>query len=529
MEPITKEEAKRQGLEYYFSPRHAEHALDFFPGWLCHSKGKHAGQPFHLLPWEAEIVAELFGWLRVDDDTRRYRLGYISTAKKNGKSTLLAGIGLYLLAFDQENGAEVYGAAMDREQASIIYREMAQMVKASPKLRRFLEVIDSRRTIAYRREASFYRVLTAVAFRSEGLNIHGLLFDELHAQRDRRLWDSLRYGGAARDQPMLLAATTAGYDRNSICFEQYTYAKHVIADWRFDPTFFAAIFEPDEGDDWQDPEVWPKANPSWGVTIMPEDFAREVKEAQQNVRKQASFLRYRMNVWTQSNTRWISPDAWSAAALPPPAPLLGRECWLGLDLAYSHDTTAAVFIFPDSDGAIDVLCRFWLPSDNMPAREKRDGVPYSRWAMDGHVMLTPGETTDYDFVRREIEQAAKMYKIRRVAMDPWQAIQLGNQLQGLGLEVFRYPQGYRGFNSPCRQLEALLSAGKVRHGGHPVLAHHASNVTLRQNAEGMVRPLKPSDANNARVDGMISLLQAIGAWSSEEQKPPRSLPQIHAI
>ena len=162
--------------------------MEFFGGWLRHSKGRFAGKPFDLLPWQGEMIAELFGWLRVDDDTRRYRVAYVSTAKKSGKSTLLAGIGLYLLAMDGENGSEVYGAAADREQASVVFREAASMVRASPQLSRVLEVIDSRRTIAYRREASFYRVLSADAFRAEGLNIHGLLFDELHAQKDRRLW-----------------------------------------------------------------------------------------------------------------------------------------------------------------------------------------------------------------------------------------------------------------------------------------------------------------------------------------------------
>lgn len=529
MEPLSLDEATARGLDYWFDPERATHAIDFFQGWLRHSAGRFAGQPFTLLPWQAAMIAELFGWVRVSDGTRRYRVAYISTGKKQGKSTLLAGIGLYLLVADGENGAEIYGAACDREQASVVYREAANMVRASPQLSRVLEVVDSRRTIAYRRQASFYRVLSADAHRAEGLNIHGLLFDELHAQRDRRLWDALRYGGAARAQPLIVSITTAGFDRNSICYEQYSYAKQVQADWKFDPTFFSLVYEPDAEDDWTAPETWPKANPSWGVTIDPTDFAAEVREAQANVRKQASFQRYRLNTWTQANTRWLSPDAWATAALPPPAPLDGRECWIGLDLAYSADTTAAVAVFPSPDGSLDVLPRFYLPSDGMAEREKRDGMPYSQWVAEGYVVLTPGETTDYDFVRRDIEAMTKRYRIRRIAIDPWQAIQLGNQLQGMGLDVYKYPQGYRGFNSPCRQLETLLANGKLRHGGNPVLASHAGNVTIRQNAEGMIRPLKPSDNNNARVDGIIALLQALGAWSAEEQKPQKPLPQIHVL
>jgi phage terminase large subunit-like protein len=328
---------------------------------------------------------------------------------------------------------------------------------------------------------------------------------------------------------LLLSITTAGFDRNSICYEQYCYAKKVMADWKFDPTFFALIFEPDEGDDWADPATWPKANPSWGVTIDPKDFAAEVREAQSNVRKQAAFQRYRLNIWTQANTRWLSADAWASAAAPPPESLDGRDCWLGLDLAYSLDTSSAVLLFPSSDGSVDVLPRFYLPQDGMAEREKRDGVPYSAWIKAGYIVATDSETTDYEFIRADIEALSKRYCIRRIGMDPWQAIQLGNQLQGLGLDVFKYPQGFRGFNSPCRQLENLLSNGKLRHDGNPVLAFHAGNVTIRQNAEGMIRPLKPTDNNNARVDGVISLLQAIGTWSSEEQTPPKPKPRIHVL
>lgn len=239
---MSKNEAAEQGLEFYFNERRGSHAVRFFEKFLCHSKGKFAGKPFTLLPWQRTMLEELFGWVKIDSDLRRYRMAYISTAKKSGKSTILAGIGLYLLMADGEQGAEIYSAASDRDQAGIVFREAANMVRASPMLRNSIEVIDSRRTITDRKTSSFYRVLSADAFRAEGLNIHGLLFDELHAQRDRRLFDSLRYGGAAREQPLLVSITTAGYDRNSICFEQYSYAKAVAQDWRHDPSFFPMIY-----------------------------------------------------------------------------------------------------------------------------------------------------------------------------------------------------------------------------------------------------------------------------------------------
>jgi len=340
--PTLRSDAARQGLEFYFDPEAAKHAIEFFEGWLRHSKGKHAGQPFTLLEWQAVMIGELFGWKRLADDTRRFRVAYISTAKKQGKSTLLAGIGLYLLVMDGENGAEVYGAAADREQASVVYREAASMVRASPQLSRVLEVIDSRRTIAYRKEASFYRVLSADAFRAEGLNIHGLLFDELHAQKDRRLWDALRYGGAAREQPLLVSITTAGYDRKGICYEQYQYAKAVAANWRHDPTFFSCIYEMEEEADWKDSEVWPQANPSWGVTIKEDVFAADAKEAEQSPTKLNSFLRYRLNTWTTSDVRWLSPETWQQGSLPL-RDFGDRPVYAGLDLATTYDCRSSGF------------------------------------------------------------------------------------------------------------------------------------------------------------------------------------------
>ncbi len=525
---MSKSEATKQGLDWYFNTDRASHALEFFGEWLRHSKGKFAGKPFDLLPWQAELIAELFGWVRVDDETRRYRVAYISTAKKSGKSTLLAGIGLYLLVMDGENGAEVYGAAADREQASVVYREAASMVRASPQLSRVLEVIDSRRTIAYRKEASFYRVLSADAFRAEGLNIHGLLFDELHAQKDRRLWDALRYGGAARAQPLLCSITTAGYDRNSICFEQYSYAKAVLRDWQHDPTFFPCIYEADEKDDWTAETTWPKANPSWGVTIKPEDFAADCREAQLSNTKENAFKRYRLNTWTAQDTRWIKMDAWDSCAAAPPAPLEGRECWCGLDLATTFDTSAFVAVFPAEDGYVDVLCRFWIPGDNATERERKDRVPYTVWAKDpkNGLTMTPGNVTDYDVIRRDINEFAKKYNVRQVGIDRWNATQLALQLQGDGLEVIGFGQGMGSMSSPSKTLEALIASGKVRHDGNSVLAWMAGNASVKVDAAGNIKPVKPKHGSAERIDGIVALVMALGinaTYKPQAQQTPSIL------
>ena len=528
MPPTLRSDAVRQGLDYYFDPEAAKHAVEFFEGWLRHSKGKHAGKPFALLEWQTVMIGELFGWKRLDDDTRRFRVAYISTAKKQGKSTLLAGIGLYLLVMDGENGAEVYGAAADREQASVVYREAASMVRASPQLSQVLEVIDSRRTIAYRKEASFYRVLSADAFRAEGLNIHGLLFDELHAQKDRRLWDALRYGGAAREQPLLVSITTAGYDRKGICYEQYQYAKAVAANWKHDPTFFSCIYEMEEGADWKDADVWPQANPSWGVTIKPADFALDVKEAEQSPTKLNSFLRYRLNTWTTSDVRWLSPETWQQGSLPL-RDFSDRPVYAGLDLATTYDLTALVLICPDpEDGSIDVLPFFWIPEANAVERSQRDKVDYLGWIRDGHIRVTQGNVTDYTVLHSDISQICEEYNVRELAVDmKFNAQMLANLLQGSGLSVKGWPQGGPGMSAPAKTLENLILNGRLRHAGHPVLTWNAGNAAIHEDRHGNIYPSK--SASTERIDGIVALCQGIGSWMRCEQSQTSTAPEIFFI
>lgn len=528
---LSKSEAAEKEIDYYYNAERGGHAVRFFEEFLCHSKGKFAGQPFKLLPWQKPLIEDLFGWLRVENDLRRYKMSYISTAKKSGKSTLLAGIGLYLLIADNEPSCEIYGCGTDRDQAGIIHREMASMVRSSPFLARALEVVDSRRTIVNRKDSSFYRVLSADAFRAEGLNIHGLLFDELHAQRDRRLFDSLRYGGAARSQPLLVSITTAGYDKNSICYEQYSYAKQVAKDWKYDPSFYPCIYEVGDKQDWAEEKNWPKANPSWGVTINPEDFAIDQKEAANSSTKENSFRRYRLNQWTQQDTRWIRMELWAEGSDKPPQSLEGRECWCGLDLATTYDTSAFIALFPAPDGTFDILCKFWIPGDNALERDKRDRVPYTLWAKDPDTGLTftDGNVTDYDVIRRDVNEFSKKYNVRQIAMDRWNATQLSIQLQGDGLDLVGYGQGVSYMSAPCKSLENLVASNKIRHGNNPVLNWMAGNCSVKVDASGNIRPVKPKNGSAARIDGMVSLIMALGiynAYKPEEEKPDPSILMI---
>jgi phage terminase large subunit-like protein len=494
-----------------------ERVVHFFEKILRHSKGQNAGKPFTLLPWQHHVLRELFGRLN-PDGTRQHRVGYIELPKKQGKSTTLAGIALYMAAFDSEPGAEVYGAACDREQAGIIYREAASMVRASPALSRHLEVIDSRKTIVHKASNSFYRVLSADAFRAEGLNIHALLFDELHAQRDRRLWDALRYGGAARRQPLLLSITTAGYDRKSICWEQHAYAERCIADPAVDPAFFGCIYAASPEDDWKDPATWHKANPSLGETITVESFAADAREADQSPSKLNAFLRYRLNVWTTQDVRWLAPDAWSKCGGKIDANLEKRDWYAGLDLASTTDLSALVLVSQADDGTFDAIPFFWVPEQNASERTLRDKVDYIGWIRDGYIRATDGNVTDYDVIRRDINELAKTYNIRQLAIDRWNATQLATQLQGDGMEVVGFGQGYGSMSAPSKQLETLVLSERIRHGGHPVLSWMAANVAVQSDHQGNIKPSKAKSTE--RIDGIVSLVMAVGLHAAATAPPP---------
>lgn len=518
--PQTKSKSSSESTAHNLTPEGQakyERVVAFFEKVLRHSKGQNAGKPFILLPWQHHVLRELFGRLN-PDGTRQHRIGYIELPKKQGKSTTLAGIALYMTAFDSEPGAEVYGAAADREQASIIYREAASMVRASPALSKHLEVIDSRKTIVHKASNSFYRVLSADAFRAEGLNIHALLFDELHAQRDRRLWDALRYGGAARRQPLLLSITTAGYDRKSICWEQHAYAERCIADPATDPAFFGCIYAASPEDDWKDPATWHKANPSLGETITVESFAADAREADQSPSKLNAFLRYRLNVWTTQDVRFLAPDAWAKCGGPLRDKLEERQWYGGLDLASTTDLSALVLVSQDEDGTFDVMPFFWVPEANASERTLRDKVDYLGWIRDGHIRATDGNVTDYDVIRRDIVELSKQFDIRQVGIDRWNATQLATQLQGEGIDVVGFGQGYGSMSSPTKQLESLVLGDKIRHAGHPVLSWMAANVAVQSDHQGNIKPSKQKSTE--RIDGMVALVMALGIHATATRPPP---------
>lgn len=496
--------------EFYFDERTAAIAVAFFEKLLHHSKGEWAGEPFQLQTWQAEeIIKPLFGWKRKSDGTRRFRRAYIEIPRKNGKSTLSSGIALYLLFADGEPGAQVFSAAADRDQASIVFDEAKTMVEQSPELARRSQVF--KRAILVPAENSTYRVLSADAPTKHGLNAHGIIFDELHAQPNRELWDVLTTSTGSRRQPLVVAITTAGFDRESICWEQHEYARKVLEGINDDPSFFAYISAAKETDDWLDPEVWAKANPGLGVTIKAEYLEQECRRAQLSPAYQNTFRRLHLDQWTSQETRWLSMQAWEACgSAVDPKLLEGSACFGGLDLASSSDIASLVLDFPNETGEDEHhiwLPYFWIPEENMIERSHKDQVSYDTWVRLGLIRATPGNVIDYSFILRDIVELGEKYNIREIAFDRWGAFQVSQQLDGAGFIMVGFGQGFQSMSPPTKDLLRLVMDGKLSHGGNPVLRWMADNMVVSTDPAGNVKPNKQK--SREKIDGIVAGIMAL--------------------
>jgi phage terminase large subunit-like protein len=501
------ESAGERGL--HFDRQAAQHATQFF-GFLKHSKGEWAGQPFELLPWQEFLLWTLFGWKRADG-LRRFRTAYIETPRKNGKTSLLAGLGLYLLTADGEAGSEVYSAATKREQAKLSWGEAVRMVKASPALSRMVQHWRSGDTLTVEATASKFQPLGADADTMDGLNVHAALIDELHAHRTRAVVDVLETATGARRQPLQVEITTAGFDRASVCWEHHEYSRQVLEGTIEDDTWFAYIAAADEGDDWTDPAVWERANPSYAVTVKPDDLARKCERARQLPAAQNAFMRLHLNIWTQQSERWIDQDLWDAnAGKVDLETLKGRPGYGGLDLSAVSDLTAWVMVFPwpDDPDHLDVVARFWCPKSRLldTANQYRD--QYLAWERDGYLTATEGDAVDYQRVKRDILEDAKRFALVDLNVDRlFQGYQLSQELMDEGLDVFGMGQGFLSMAIPMKEFERRLLEKKVHHGGNPVLRWMAGNVAVKTDAAGNLKPDKAS--SQGKIDGVVALVMAL--------------------
>ncbi|MGQ7345561.1 terminase large subunit [Streptococcus suis] len=487
----------------------ADRAVTFINN-LSHTKGKWAGKRFDLLPWQEQIVRDLFGIVK-EDGNRQFLTAYIEIPKKNGKSELAAAIALYLLYADNEASAEVYGAACDRNQASIVFDVAKQMVQMSRPLEKRSKIMGATKRIVNYSNAGFYQVLSAETGTKHGLNVSGLVFDEIHAQPNRHLYDVLTKGsGDAREQPLFFIITTAGTDRNSICYELHTKALDILNGRKKDTSFYPVVYGLSDEDDWNDEANWRRANPSLGHTIGIDRVREAYQQALDNPAEENVFKQLRLNMWTSSSIAWIPEHVYAKGNDPIQYEnLKGRSCYAGLDLSSTSDITAFVLVFPprfEEENYI-VLPFFWLPEDTLELRCRRDHVLYDVWECQGYIKTTEGNVVHYGFIEKFIEDLSEIYHIKEIAYDRWNATQMVQNLEGMGLTMVPFGQGYKDMSPPSKELYKLMMEGKIQHGGHPVLKWMGQNVVMRQDPAGNIKPDKEKSVE--KIDGIVALIMGL--------------------
>ena len=486
----------------YYDKEYADFAVAFIES-LCHTKGTWAGKKFELIDWQEQIIRDLFGTLK-PNGYRQFNTAYIEIPKKQGKSELAAAVALLLTCGDGEQRAEVYGCAADRQQA-------ADMVRMCPALSKRVKILASQKRIIYIPTNSFYQVLSAEAYSKHGFNIHGVVFDELHTQPNRKLFDVMTKGsGDARMQPLYFLITTAGTDTHSICYETHQKAKDILDGRKIDPTFYPVIYGADENDDWTDPKVWEKANPSLGITVGIDKVRAACESAKQNPSEENSFRQLRLNQWVKQAVRWMPMDKWDKCAFAVNEEQLeGRVCYGGLDLSSTTDITAFVLVFPpcDEEDKYIILPYFWIPEDTLDLRVKRDHVPYDVWERQGYLQTTEGNVIHYGYIEKFIEKLGERFNIREIAFDRWGAVQMVQNLEGMGFTVVPFGQGFKDMSPPTKELMKLTLEQRIAHGGHPVLRWNMDNIFVRTDPAGNIKADK--EKSTEKIDGAIATIMAL--------------------
>lgn len=508
------ETAHERGLRW--NQAAADRVLDFFP-MLEHRKGEKAGQGIELELWQCFVIGSVFGWQRWDEASqrwiRRFRIAYVEIARKNGKSTIAAGVGNYLAFFDAESGAEVYAAATKRDQAKIVWSEakwQIQRLQRKSKAAKRIAILAN--NLNDESTASKFEPLGADSDSTDGLNCHANIVDELHAHKTRELWDVLEEAMAARLQPLHFAITTAGHDRASVCWEQREYAIKIlegVIPARDADSYFAYIATLDDADDWADESCWVKANPNLGVSVKLEYLRDKVARALETPGVQNSTRQKHFNVWTEGAKRWFDVARVAACYDPDVTDddLAGERCFGGLDLAGTADLNAYAQVFPDGEGGYDVRAHFWMPEGNLAKRVREDRVPYDVWAEAGWITLTDGNTRDDQAILDGIRELKAPYDVAELGVDPWQMNYIATQLISDGVEVVKVPQTFASLAMASEELEKSIAAGKLRHDGNPVLVWCFSNVVADEDPSGNKKPSKK--LSRERIDGVSAVVTAM--------------------
>lgn len=500
----------------HYDKKKADRAVTFIEN-LCHTKGKWAGTPFWLLPWQEQLIRDIFGIVKPDGN-RQFRTAFVEICKKVGKSELAAAVALYLLYADNEPSAEVYGAAADRQQASIVFDVAKQMVEMSPALMKRSKLMGATKRIVNYSNAGYYQVLSAEVGGKHGFSVSGLVFDEIHTQPNRQLYDVLTKGSSdARQNPLHFIITTAGNDRHSIAYELHTKAVDILEGRRVDPTFYPVVYGLKDDEDWEDEANWYKVNPSLGYTVDIERLRDAYREAKQNPADEITFKWLRCNMWVSSTVAWIPNAIYMRGNEPIDMDALaGRDCYAGLDLSSTGDITALVLIFPprDEEEKYVLLPYFWIPEETIPRRVKANSVPYDIWEKQGYIMSTEGNVIHYDFIEKFIMDLSEKYHILEIAVDRWNATQMIQNLEGEGFTIVPFGQGFSSMSAPTKEFYRLLMEGRIIHGGNPVLRWMAGNVVIDTDPAGNIKVTKAK--SKEKIDGIVAAIMALDRCIRQE-------------
>lgn len=509
---------KRTALDkgLFINTKAGERAVNFIQK-LKHTKGKWAGQPLLLEPWQKFIVFQLFAWKKADG-SRRFRYAYIEVARKNGKTALASGIALYMLYAEREPRAEVYSVATVKDQAKLCFNDSVAIVKNTALSQRMRVFRDS---ILYEQLGAYFKPLSSDDGIHDGYSPYCVIVDEYHAHKDNGMLDVMRSGMAARVQPLVFIITTAGFNKNYPCYAYRQNAKNVINGIVDDDSLFAMIFEMDAEDDWTDPAYWPKANPNLGISVDYEYLAGEVKDAQNRPEAVRGVKTKNLNMWVDAETTWILDEVWcQCAGAFDISDLKGLRCWGGLDLSNVSDITAFVMLFEYQD-KLALVPKFWIPEEKLQDKIAKENVSFAEWVAKGYVTVTPGNITDYDFIKADIFALAQKYDISSIAYDRWNSSQTVIQMQDEGLEMSPFGQGYGSMSAPSKEFEKMVLAGKIEHFNNPVLRWMLASTAIQTDPAGNIKPDKRKSSQ--KIDGIVASIMALGemmTFKAKEEKNP---------
>ena len=480
---------------------------------LQHFKGDQAGKFIKLEDWQLFILANIFGWKRKDTRTRRYTYADVFVPRKNGKTTLAAIIALYLELFDGEAGAEVYAAAVDKEQAKICFGTAQELIKKSP----FAPMVEVfRGSIVVPSSASVFKPLSKETKNKDGLNPHGAVCDERHAWATNEIYEVIKTGMGARRQPLVFSISTAGTDTSLPYYRDIVTLEDVIRGKKEKDNHFIMLYRPDESDKWDDPITWQKVNPNLGVSLSMRYMQEEYEEAKmKGGTTLAAFQTKNLNIWVDAPDVWIPDDKVQLCTQPyDPDALTGKRCFVGVDLASKKDITAVAFLFPGESPMVSRILYF-VPESKVA--EVEDRVDYRRWQQDGWLVVTPGDTLDEDWFVDYILKEFDRYDVQVIAYDPWGMWNITQKFGRYQGKLDEYRQDIRNMSVPTKELESMILQRRLTFGSDPVIRWMLGNVALYVDPNANVKLNKARSRN--KIDGVVALVNAIGGYLSSESKP----------